>query len=186
MLAMQYSIQLPEDFDARAVRERVNTRSKLFDDHSGLVHKSFLYNDEDKLYAPFYIWQDVAQARQFLLDDLFKGVVATFNRHRVRNWMVMQLRYGNRSITPTFARREVDVIPAEEPLSEFVARDKAMQDKLARDPALYMHLLAVDTDRWEVLHFSLWKDRISAPKAAGDSYITYDVLHVSEPGSEVK
>jgi hypothetical protein len=181
MLAMQYSIQLPPDYDAEAVRERVNTRSKIFDDHAGLVHKSFLYNEQDKIYAPFYLWRDVDEARNFLLDDLFKGVADTFNRPRARSWLVMHSCYGNKDITPTFARREADMVPMEEPLADYVQRDLKHQEELASDPNLYMHILAVDSERWEMLHFSLWKDKKSAPKPVGDAYLTYDVLHVSEP-----
>jgi len=181
MLAMQYSIQLPENFDADAIRSRVNGRKILFDDHEGLVHKSFLYNEADKIYAPFYIWKNVSEAKDFLLDDLFKGVVETFSRHRVRNWFVMHMAYGNHQLKPSYAQREVDIIPAEEPLDAYLKRDKAMQDKLTKDPNLYMHVVALDADRWEILHFSLWKDKASAAKPASDAYLTYEVLHVSEP-----
>lgn len=181
MLAMQYSIQLPLNYDAAAIRQRVDHRSKLFDDHEGLLHKSFLFNEEDKIYAPFYVWKDVSEARQFLLDDLFQGVVATFNRHRVRNWLVMHMAYGNRSLKPSFARREVDILPPEQPLGAYVEQDRIAQQELTQDPNLYMHVLAVDTDRWEVMHFSLWKDKSSAAKPGSDSFLTYEVLHVSEP-----
>ncbi len=182
MLAMQYSIQLPQNYSADDIRNRVDARKQLFDDHEGLVHKSYLYNETDKLYAPFYIWKDVNEAKDFLLDDLFKGVVEAFSRHRVRNWFVMHMAYGNRSLKPSYAQREVDIIPAEEHLDTYLQRDKAMQDKLAaNNPNLYMHVVALDADRWEILHFSLWKDQASASKPASDSYLTYQVLHVSEP-----
>jgi hypothetical protein len=181
MLAMQYSIQLPENYDADAIRTRVEARKQLFDDHDGLVHKSFLYNDTDKVYAPFYIWKEVGDARQFLLDDLFKGVVQAFTRHRVRSWVVMHMVYGNRDLNPTHAQREVDIIPAEEPLDTYLQRDKTMQDEMAKDPNLYMHVVALDADRWEVLHFSLWKDKATAARPTSDSFLTYEVLHVSEP-----
>lgn len=181
MLAMQYSIQLPENFDAESIRRRVSSRRKLFDDHEGLVQKSFLYNDAEKIYAPFYLWKDVAEARDFLLDDLFKGVVDTFNRHRVRSWFVVHMAYGNRALTPTFAQREVDIIPAEERLGPYLKRDKDRQEELAKNPNLYMHVVALDADRWEILHFSLWKDRAGAIRSGSDSSLTYEVLHVSEP-----
>lgn len=181
MLAMQYTIQLPTNYDTKAIHKRVNARSSLFDAHEGLAHKSFLYNDKDKIYAPFYIWKDVGSARNFLLDDLFKGVVDTFSRPRARSWLVMHSCYGNREITPTFARREADIVPPEEPLADYVQRDLKIQEELQQHPDLYMHILAVDSDRWEMSHYSLWKDKDSATKPASDSYVTYDVLHVSEP-----
>lgn len=184
MLAMQYSIQLPANYDAEAIKTRVNARKQLFDDHEGLVHKSFLYNDADKIYAPFYIWKNVAEAKNFLLDDLFKGVVETFSRHRVRDWFIMHMAYGNRTLKPAYAQREVDIIPAEEPLDSYLKRDKELQDTLAKDPNLYMHVVALDADRWEIMHFSLWKDQASAQKPVSDAYQTYEVLHVSEPKSD--
>lgn len=181
MLAMQYSIQLPVNYDEGEIKNRVESRKSLFDDHEGLVHKSFLYNAEDKLYAPFYIWKDLMEAQKFLLDDLFNGVVKTFSRCRVRSWFVVHAAYGNRALTPGFARREVDVIPPEEKLDVFLNYEKDLQLEALKDPALYMHVAAFDADRWEVLRFSLWKDQVSAPKPSSDSYIDYSVLHVSEP-----
>lgn len=183
MLAMQYSIQLPENYDSALIRERVNARSKLFDEHKGLVHKSFLFNEKDHIYAPFYIWKDVIEAQKFLLDDLFKGVIEAFRRHRVRSWFVTDVAYGNRELKPTFARREVDVIAPEEKLDVYLKNEKDHQAELLADPNLYMHLVALDADRWEVLRFSLWKDEAAAPKSFSDSYLNYEVLHVSEPAS---
>jgi hypothetical protein len=181
MLAMQYSIQLPVNYDAALIRSRVNERSKLFDDHDGLMHKSFLYNEKDNIYAPFYVWKDVIEAQKFLLDDLFKGVIETFSRCRVRSWFVIHMAYGDRGVKPSFARREVDIIAAEERLDRFLQQEKEAQDSVLGDPNLYMQLVALDADRWEVLRFSLWKDKASAARPASDSYIDYEVLHVSEP-----
>ena len=181
MLAMQYSIQLPVDYDAEKIRGRVNARKSLFDGHDGLVHKSFLYNESDQLYAPFYVWKDAIEAKDFLLDDLFKGVVETFSRHRVRSWFVVNMAYGNRDLEPAFAQREVDIIAPEEQLDQYLSRERTLQAELLKDPNLYMHLVALDADRWEILHFSLWKDKASAAKPSSDSYLTYEVLHVSEP-----
>lgn len=183
MLAMQYSIHLPENYEVAQIEHRVNERKQLFDGHKGLVHKSFLYSDDEKLYAPFYVWKDVIEAQTFLLDDLFKGVVEAFSRVRVRSWFVVHMGYGNRDIVPAFARREVDIIPPEEKLDGFLAYEKDLQSELLADPNLYMHVAAFDADRWEVLRFSLWKDMNSAGKPTGDSHIDYRALHVSEPVS---
>jgi hypothetical protein len=181
MLAMQYSIPLPHDYDAARIRERVQARSGLFDHHKGLVHKSFLYNAQEQLYAPFYVWKDVVEAGKFLQDDLFKGVIETFRRHRVRSWFVIHMEYGNRGIAPTHAMRETDMIAPEERLDHFLGDERQAQQALLRDDNLYMHLVALDADRWEILRFSLWKDKACCARPASDSFSCYDVLHVSTP-----
>ncbi len=182
MLAMQYSIQLPGNYDASLIRERVYARKSLFDAHEGLVHKSFLYNEKDNIYAPFYVWENVSEAQKFLLNDLFKGVIDTFSRCRVRSWFVMHHAYGNRALQPAYAVREVDVIAPEEPLDRFLAHEKEAQGALLENPNLYMQLVALDAERWEIIRFSLWKDKESAIKPVSDAYLNYEVLHVSEPG----
>lgn len=181
MLAMQYSIPLPLDYDAQKVHERVNQRKALFDSCEGLVHKSFLYNDTEKLYAPFYVWRDVIEAQNFLLNELFKGVTDTFSRCRVRSWFSTHMQYGNRALSPSFAYREVDVIAPEEPLDAFLQREKQHQDELLADENLYMHLVAFDAERWEIMRFSLWKDQASAQKPSSDVFMGYRVLHINEP-----
>ena len=181
MLAMQYSIHLPVNFDPALIHKRVNDRKGFFDGHPGLIHKSFLYNEVDKVYAPFYIWDNVNAAQEFLLDDLFQGVTETFSRHRVRSWFVLHMKYGNRDLKPTFAQREVDIIPPEESLKSYVKREQDMQTELLKNPNLYMHLVALDAACWEILHFTLWKDKASAQSLSSDSYLNYEVLHVSEP-----
>lgn len=181
MLAMQYSIQLPKDYDDHKIYDRVSQRSKLFDDLDGLHHKAFLYCPQDKLYAPFYVWQDITKARQFLLDSLFRGVMESFKRPRVRSWFVTHQGYGNRSLKPAHAIREMDVVPLDQDMEALVNQERAHQQELLKNPALYYHLTAFDPDRWELIRYSLWKDEASAEKSGADSIQTYQVLHVSEP-----
>jgi hypothetical protein len=181
MLAMQYSIHLPHDFDAQAIHNRVAQRKGLFDTLPGMLHKSFLFNEDEHLYAPFYIWDDSVQARGFLIDDLFKGVIESFSRPRVRSWLMMTHAYGNISINPTFGLREADSIPVHENLQELIAAETRAQNELSKNDALYMHALAIDPDRWELIRYSLWKDAASAPRPSADVVQEYQVLHVSEP-----
>ena len=50
----------------------------------GYKRNFVIYSESDHLYAPFYVWQNATNARNFLIDDLFAGVVEAFSRHRVR------------------------------------------------------------------------------------------------------
>lgn len=181
MLAMQYSIQLPQGYDDKLIIDRVGQRKKLFDGLDGLQHKAFLYNGSDKLYAPFYVWQNLSQARHFLMDQLFRGVIETFKRPRVRSWVVLHQDYGNRALRPTHAIREIDVIPAGKDIEMVLMAEQEKQKQLLTNPHLYYSLTAFDPDRWELIHYHLWKDAASAPRFGSDCIQTYDVLHVSEP-----
>lgn len=179
---MQYTIELPENFPAEKIHSRVSERSRLFDNLPGLVHKSFLYNESSNIYAPFYIWQDDSAAMDFLLDDLFKGVISSFSRPRVRSWNVIDAGYsGNRSIRPAFAIREADIIPSEASLQEIAAHEKTLQKRLLENsPGLYFRAVAIDAERWEIIRFSLWRDSASAYEPDTDCVHSYDVLHINE------
>lgn len=181
MLAMQYTIELPSDLDMSVIRQRVDERSKLFDHFPGMAHKSFILNEEDRLYAPFYVWHRDEVACEFLLDDLFKGVISSFSRPRVRTWNVLHMGYGNRAMTPTYAVREADTIPAEESLHELALREREKQHRLLQhNPEIYFHTIALDAERWELIRFSLWSAARNAPPAEADQVQTYELLHVSE------
>lgn len=182
MLAMQYSIQLPDNYDLDLIRQRVARRSKLFEELPGLSHKAYLLDETDKVYAPFYIWGDVEEAQNFLFDDLFHGVIRDFSRPRVRTWFTLAKGYGNRLLTPTYAVKETDIIAPEEKLEDAINTEKAEHTKLLSNPALYFRCIAFDSDRWEVVRYSLWADAKSAVRPAADNVDTYAILHVSDLG----
>jgi hypothetical protein len=182
MLAMQYSIPLPHTMDAAKIRERVERRKPLFDNHKGLLHKSFVYSAEDHVYAPFYVWKDVSEAQHFLLDELYQGVIESFGRHRVRQWLVIGYAVGNKKAQATHALREIDPV-APERLSLFSEREKQHQaEMIAKHKELCLHVTALDADRWEVMRFSLWNCPIKEAKfkAKSDCLQHYEVLHVSK------
>lgn len=181
MLAMQYSIRLPEGFDASVIRKRVEDRAKLFDHLPGLAHKSFLFNDYDQLYAPFYLWETQHAARSFLLDDLFRGVIDTFSRPRVRTWSVLETAYADTRVLPACAIIESDSISPDEKLDALLAREQKARQVLLKQPGLYFCALALDADRWEIVRYSLWQDAELAIRPGADVTQTFQVLHISEP-----
>jgi hypothetical protein len=180
MLAMQYTISLPENYDLDLIHQRVAARSRLFESLPGLAHKSYLLDAEDKIYAPFYLWSDVEAAQQFLFDDLFKGVIESFSRPRVRTWFTLAKDYGNRLLVPRFAMKELDVIAPEDNLEETIRREREEQASLLSSPGLYLRCLAFDPDRWELMRYSLWQDRASALTPSADSVEYFEALHVSD------
>lgn len=183
MIAMQYSISLSNDFGTQQIRTRVQARYSLFDKMPGLAHKSYLFNNADRLYAPFYIWSSHDAARDFLLSDVFQNVSDTFRRPRVRMWNVFCYDVFEPSMTPTFAVREVDAVPAEQRLAALAEEERRAHEAVRGKPGLHSHAVALDADRWELVRFSLWSDeKAGAGKNfTADTVQTYDVLHLSTP-----
>jgi hypothetical protein len=85
-------------------------------------------------------------------------------------------------MTPTFAVREVDPVPAEQNLAAMADSERRAHDALRGKAGLHSHAVALDADRWELVRFSLWNDAASANgRFTADTVQTYDVLHLSMP-----
>ena len=182
MMAMQYSVRLPEDFNAAKVQARVAERSGLFDNLPGLLHKSFLFDMRNRIYAPFYIWQDPDAARRFFLDErMFESVVVSFGRPRVHRWMVLDFDHGVTKTPPDFARCEIDKVEGGASLRSLIDREGVRHREMLTRPGLFAHLFALDADRWELVRYSLWQNAAAAAASDADCIQEYQVLHVSEP-----
>ena len=184
MIAMQYTIQLAADFGVERIRERVNARGPLFDKFPGLAHKSYLFNHQHALYAPFYIWNSHDAARDFLLGSLFVSVMETFGRPRVRTWNVIAYDIIDAAVAPRYAVREVDSIASEDHLGTLAEQERDHHRALAGTDGLHSHAVALDADRWELVRYSLWRDESCALKVRADSVQPYEVLHLSTPESD--
>src|SRR5690606_26787970 len=134
-----------------------------FNGFPGLRHKFYLYDAEENVYAPFYIWENAQYAQEFLLDNLFNGVSQKFGRPRVRSWQVVAFDYGELKEDPGYMRSAIDKVPSNESVGMQMEKEKARHDKVLASPGLYMHMVLLDPDRWEVGHFSFWGKAEQAP-----------------------
>ncbi|MZR31041.1 DUF4865 family protein [Sneathiella litorea] len=176
MLAMQYSVRLPQDFDETQIHKHVAARSRLFEGCPGLRHKFYLYDVEEHVYAPFYIWENAQFAQDFLLNNLFNGVTETFGRPRVRSWQVIAFDYGPAKEDPTYLCSAVDKVSASRSLGEMMEAEKKHHKSLLEAPGLYAHMVLLDPDRWEKGLYSLWQTREQAVPVKSDCVSDYDVL----------
>ena len=178
---MQYTIRLAGDFSADQVRDRVETRRCLFDDLPGLFHKSFLYNEGEGLYAPFYVWADDESARRFLTGGLFQGLVEMFGRPRVRCWTVLAFSEAGAANIAQMAFKEVDAIAAETKLADLVRGEEERHAAASNAPGVGCHLVGIDPDRWELMRYSTWKAPALPPASDADMMESYEILHLSRP-----
>jgi len=181
MIAMQYTIRLAGDFSADQVRDRIENRRCLFDDLPGLFHKSFLYNEGEGLYAPFYVWEGDESAREFLTGGLFQGLVKMFGRPRVRCWTVLAFSECGAANAAQIAVKEVDSIAAETNLANLVRDEEARHAVAKKAPGIGCHLVGIDPDRWELMRYSTWKGHDLPPACDANMMEEYKISHLSRP-----
>jgi hypothetical protein len=187
MHAMQYELTLPADYDTDIIRARVSRVRHLLDDWEGLEFKTYLLRERGvdgspvNQYAPFYLWNTVEGMNSFLWGGAFQGLSDNFGRPSVRQWTGVAYEKGGAAGAPAAAARVA--VRRRQRLPDGVELAAVMDDavretgRLAGEDGAVLAAAAVDTGRWEVVHFSLWEQ--DTPKAEGD---VFQVLHMSAPG----
>jgi hypothetical protein len=184
MHAMQYELTLPADYDMGVIRARVARLGRLLDDWDGLGFKAYLARERGlrgspvNQYAPFYLWNTVDGMNAFLWSGGFQGLSDDFGRPSVRQWTGLAYEEGG-GAQARFAVLRRQPVPASGPLAE--AAEEAVREarRLAAEDGALLAAAAVDTSRWELVHFSLWEH--DTPKTDGD---VFEVLHLSAPGRD--
>jgi len=186
MIAMQYAITLPADYDMAIIRRRIADKGHLLDDFPGLAFKAWLHasrNDDalpsrDNLYAPFYLWHDSEGMNAFLGGAGFAALARDFGRPAVRTWIPWQAELAADLHDAVCATRELVPIPAHADLAELRAAEAAAarQDRAAGALAA---ISACDPTRWTLLRFRLWPELRTEPPGANRQL--YRVGHVSCP-----
>lgn len=184
MYAMQYEVTLPADYDMGIIRERVRTKGPLLDSFGGLGIKAYGIREHGvdgatvNQYAPFYLWADTAGMARFLWGGGgFGGIIDSFGRPAVRHWTGVAFAKGPaHAAAPRAASRHLEPIPAED--DPAAAGEHAVEELHHRAGTAGVHstAVAVDPDRWELVHFTLWEH--PTPEATGTRY---QVLHLCTP-----
>ncbi|MET7730010.1 DUF4865 family protein [Streptomyces sp. NPDC005402] len=184
MHAMQYELTLPADYDTDVIRARVARIGHLLDDWKGLGFKAYLMRERGvngspvNQYAPFYLWNTMEGMNTFLWGGAFQGLSNDFGRPSVRQWTGLSYEEGGAAGSPgRWAVRRRQPVAEGLELAEVMVDAVAETERLAREDGAVCAAAAVDTARWELVHFSLWTHE--SPKAGGE---VFEVLHVSAPG----
>lgn len=184
MIAAQYEIALPTDYNMGIIRRRVAARGHALDARPGLGLKAYLIRDvagcaSTNAYAPFYLWTDPrALAALHWGGQGFSGIVSDFGRPVVQTWIGGDFYRGpSHEPAPTFATKTVLTLSnAEDP------KDEAMQLKeLAHSTSdeddTHSVAWAINPTTWQGVIFRLSSSR---PDDSAATTI-YEVLHLSTP-----
>jgi hypothetical protein len=188
VLAMQYEISLPADYDLGIIRHRVATRGSGTDAWPGLALKAYLVRERGvggstaNAYAPFYLWNSTEGMNDFLWGAGFRGILSDFGRPVVQQWTGLGFEPGPAVGTvPVAATKRVWLLPPNADPAEEISAALLRIRTVAQSPGVHSVALAVDTSRWQLVQLTLLAT--PQPEQPVDPRVQhYQALHLSAPG----
>lgn len=182
MLAMQYEVTLPSDYDMAIIDERIKTRGPLLDEYPGLGLKAYAVRNRARgatvnQYAPVYLWHEEDAMARFLAGDGFRGLCESFGRPAVRHWIGLVYERGpSHATAPREATRQTLHLDPESDLRRDIAEAEADTRRARETADLHSVALALDPKSWQLVRFSFWDK-----SALDGDEVSYEVRHVSAP-----
>lgn len=183
MLAMQYSIPLPADYDMAIIRQRIATRGSSTDGFPGLAFKAYLHADKtgpetDNLYAPFYLWDSSEGMNAFLGGPGFVALTQSFGWPAVKIWSIWRSHVSAGVSTATRATRETAPIPPHSDLAALWRAESEHLDDVVSQHGAVAVVVGYEPQTWSLVRFSLWPGE---PQDAAADALHYEVGHLSLP-----
>jgi len=184
MIAMQYSILLPADYDMGIIDRRIAERGHSTDGFAGLAFKAYLHarkegvpSSPDNLYAPFYLWHTTEGLNEFLCGPGFVGLTQSFGWPSVHTWSVWHAQMSKEMTRAKYATREtVPIMPHADLASLRRAEIERSRDLLS-SPDVLATVAGFESTNWSLVRFRLWSKMPERP-LDGQVHI-YGVGHVS-------
>lgn len=189
MLAMQYRIRLPDDFDMDVIRRRIHDKGHLMDGFEGLGFKAFLYacrgkDGPENLYAPFYLWRQALGRDRFLLGEGFEALCQTFGRPPVLTWSVLAESTGAGLEQARWATIEtVDIAPHTR-LADLQRSESDSTCRAADDEGALATVSACSVEHWQLVRAQLWRQRPPSPSSGARCFRVGYVATPSLTGRE--
>jgi len=89
MIASQYKIVLPSNYDMDIIRKRVKDNGYKTDGFYGLKFKLYLITEKGKhgnmqnSYSPLYLWKDSEGLNKFLFEGFYDNIISSFGWQNV-------------------------------------------------------------------------------------------------------
>ncbi len=182
MYSMQYLVPLSKDFDISTIEDRVAAKAPDYDAFPGLAMKVWMTQRKARhggnLYGSFYLWNDAAGAVQFLTGSGFQGIIDSFGRPPVADWIALEAQATGALDEATVAVQSFVEITEAGSVDAATTEAKRRHEGLA--PAYTA--ICLDPTRWRLVVYSMVPESafVEASRLGMDTRI-FDVLHVSLP-----
>jgi hypothetical protein len=184
MIAIQYSLVLPADYDMGIIERRIADRGHLTDGFPGLAFKAYLHARKkgqprvsDNLYAPFYLWHTVDGMNDFLCGPGFHRLIESFGRPVVGTWAVWHAAQSPTLSQARYAIRETLPIAPHADLAALRRDESTRSQERLSAPNVLATVVGFEPTTWSVVRFELLRN-MPSDTPDGRQQI-YEVGHVS-------
>lgn len=179
MIATQYKITLPSDYDMSIIRERVRNNGHKTDGFEDLKFKLYLitekgiYRNLQNSYCPLYLWKDSKGLNKFLFNGFYDNIIKSFGWQRV-NVGIPLIDTTTSKIKEHKYLFQIsrEIIPQEslDNLTDKIGKELPMMDDTE-------YLVIYNPEKWKYEVFYFLND-ISLIKDMDG--VIYQILHISQ------
>lgn len=178
MIATQYKITLPSDYDMRIIRDRVQNNGYKTDGFEDLKAKLYLIteignnNSLQNSYCPLYLWKNSDGLNKFLFNGYYDNIIKSFGWQHVNVGIPLIDTTTDKINECKYVLEISRTIQPQESLNN-------LTDKIQNEIPMIDHteyVIIYNPDKWEYSVFYFNED---VSKFAGIDGILYTVLHVS-------
>ena len=173
MIAMQYKISLPDNYDMNVIRQRVADNGHRTDGFQDLIFKAYLISekrDSSKScneYSPLYIWQNNDGMNKFIFDGYYDNILSSFGWQKINIGIPITCCLGKDFNLSKFALEiEHEITP--------MKQMKAINFSLEKDDCT-SKVLIYNPDKWKYVEYYFYKE-MPIEKTVGK---IYKILHLS-------
>ena len=178
MIASQYKIILPSNYDMSIIKKRVKDNGYKTDGFYGLKFKLYLItekgvnNNLQNSYSPLYIWKDSEGLNKFLFEGYYDNIITSFGWHNVNIGVPLIDTTTDSIKEKKFLFEITGEIDPRESLNNF--KDFIKESIPEIENAEYV--VVYNPDKWKYHAFYFIDD---LQKVKTEKGVIYSILHVS-------
>lgn len=174
MIAMQYKILLPENYDMNIIRKRVAMNGNKTDGFQDLLFKAYLITESKSegkgnrnQYSPLYLWKDSNGMNKFIFNGFYDNILNSFGWQNINIGIPLICKLENDFIYSKYVLEiEKEIIPAThmKPLN-FSSIFSTCAGKV----------LIYNPDKWKYSEYYFFTNK----PASNNIGVLFDILHLS-------
>lgn len=179
MIATQYKIILPSDYNMSIIKDRVKNNGYKTDGFDELKFKLYLITEKGKnnnlqnSYSPLYIWKDSNGLNKFIFNGFYDNIITSFGWQQINVGIPLIDETTQKIKESKYLFEIAREIQPQESLNNF--KDKIEKDISKIQNAEYIVIYNPDKWRYNVFYFMDNLDKVK-----GEKGVIYNILHISQ------